>query len=170
MTVNFIGLNELKAKLAALPSGIQNNIMRSAVRQGANVVKDAAKENFPGSDDGPESLTGALKASIRVSPGKGSQTLAVAYVMAGTLTPAQTKKFGADSAFYALWVEKGHINRKMNDALRGSQAFKRGQRATSTSNTPPHPFMRPALDNNISAVIDAMTQTISSKLPDEVNR
>ena len=159
------GMAELRARLATLPPGIVNNILRGAVRQGVNVITAAAKANFPGADNGPESLTGVLKGSIRTSSGRGSPTLAVAYTVAGTLTPAQINKFGADSAYYAMWVERGHINRKMNDALSGSKQFKTYQRAISGSNTPPHPFMRPAFENNSAAALDAIIETVRSKLP-----
>jgi HK97 gp10 family phage protein len=141
--------------------------LRAGLRQAANVVRNQARANFNAAG-GPNELTGALRTSIRVTARRGTPTRVVFNVVAGELTKAQTKKFGADSAFYALWVEKGHINRKLGEALRGGARKKAAARAASTNNTPAHPFMRPAIDAKAQEAIDVVIRVIGDKLPEVV--
>jgi HK97 gp10 family phage protein len=165
MTID--GLSDLSAILNRFPTRVANGALRSGLRQAANVVRDQAKANFNGAG-GPNDLTGALQASIRTAQRRGTVDRVVFNVVAGALTTAQTKKFGTDSAYYALWVEKGHINRKMHDALRGSKQFVQYQRSISASNTPPHPFMRPALESKAEEAIQVVVAAVRDQLGDAV--
>jgi HK97 gp10 family phage protein len=159
------GLAELRQRMAGVSDKLVKNVLRSGLRKGATIVRNQARANFS-TAGGPNSLTGALRASIRVTPRRGTPTRVVFSIVAGTLTKAQTKKFGADSAYYALWVEKGHINRKLGQALRGGLRKKAAARAVSTSNTPAHPYMKPAIENKAQEAIDIMIKTIGDKLPE----
>ena len=160
------GLTEMQAALSRLPDKIVVNILRASLRQAAKVVADQAKQNF-GQGDGPNSISGALRASIRVSPRRGSPTRVAVDVVAGVLTGAQTKKFGAQSAFYALMVEKGHISRGKGEALRGGG--KQAQRAAHKGGVvPPHPFMRPAIEKRGQDVLQQLIDTIKTKLPSQI--
>lgn len=168
------GGRELQIRLAALPGNMAQNVLRKAVRQGANLIAGKARTNFSSavvriggehSDTlNPQTVSGALRASIRVVARRGTPTRVVFNVVAGALSEAQKSKFGTDSAYYALWVERGHINRKMNDALRGSRAFKLHQRATSASNTPAHPYMAPAVASEANAVIETISDSIATQM------
>jgi HK97 gp10 family phage protein len=169
MTVDLdiTGLAELLETLGGLPDKMMKGSIRSGLRQGANVVRNQARANF-NTAGGPNELTGALKASIRVTQRRGTADRVVFNVVAGTLTSSQTKKFGTDSAYYALWVERGHINRKLGQALRGSKLGILAARAASTSNTPAHPYMRPAIEQKAQAAIDVMVETITNNLAADV--
>ncbi len=159
------GLDQLRLRLAGVSDKLVKNTLRAGLRKAATVVRDQARANF-NTAGGPNDLTRALKASIRVTPRRGTPTRVVFSVAAGSLTNAQAKKFGADSAYYALWVEKGHINRKLGQALRGGSSRKAAARAASTNNTPAHPYMLPAIEAKAQEAIDIMIQTISDKLPE----
>jgi HK97 gp10 family phage protein len=159
------GLDDMRRRMNGLADRLVAGAIKAGLRQGANIIKAQAKANF-NAVGGPNDLTRALKSSIRVTPRRGTPTRAVVSVVAGELTKAQTKKFGADSAFYALWVEKGHINRKLGEALRGSKSSVKTRRAASTNNTPAHPFMRPAIDAKAQEAINAMIRVIGEKLPE----
>lgn len=161
------GLEELRARMAGVSDRLVKNVLRSGLRKGANVVRSQARANFNGAV-GPNELTGALRASIRVTQRRGTPTRVVFNVVAGSLTAAQKKRFGADAAYYALWVEKGHINRKAGQALRGSKAGVLAARAASTNNTPAHPFMRPAIEAKAREAIDIVVQDIGARLPEVV--
>jgi HK97 gp10 family phage protein len=166
----------LQAKFASLPATLVQSVMRKAVRQGANLITARAKENFSGAVEAiggarsdtlnPHTISGALRASIRTTERKGTPTRVVFNVVAGELSGAQRSKFGADSAFYAMFVEKGHINRKMGQALRGSRAFVLHSRQTSESNTPAHPFLAPAVASEAGAVIELISGSIASQIGD----
>jgi HK97 gp10 family phage protein len=161
------GLADLRMRMEGVSDKLVKNVLRSGLRQGANVVRNQARANFDGAV-GPSEITGALKASIRVTQRRGTPTRVVFNVVAGDLTSAQRKKFGTDAAFYALWVEKGHINRKAGQALRGSKAAITAIRAASTNNTPAHPFMRPAIQAKAQEAVDVMVQAIGARLPEVV--
>jgi HK97 gp10 family phage protein len=161
------GMDDLRRRMDGISDKLLKNVLRAGLRKGAGVVRNQARANFDGAV-GPSSLTGALRASIRVTPRRGTPTKVVFSIVAGELTKAQKKKFGADAAFYALWVEKGHINRKAGEALRGSKAGVKATRAASTNNTPAHPFMQPALESKAAEAIAIMIDTIGQKLPEVV--
>lgn len=97
------GLSELRGRFSELPNRLMKNVLKSSLRQAANVVKDEAKSRVPVS-------SGALKSSIRVISRRGSPTSVLMSVVAGDLTGKQQSKFGQKSAFYALFVEKGSVN------------------------------------------------------------
>lgn len=84
------GWAELKPKLLDLPDKMITRILTASLRQGANVVKDEAKDRCP-------VLSGALRDSIRNYKARGTRDIVRFQVMAGN-----------DAAYYALWVEKGH--------------------------------------------------------------
>jgi hypothetical protein len=168
------GGNELKLALAALPANLARNVLRTAVRRGANLIAAKARDNFSDavvalggerSDTlNPHNLSGALRASIRTTERRGTPTRVVYNVVAGELSGAQRSKFGMNAAYYALWVEAGHINRKMGDALRGGTRYKQHQRQVSTSNTPAHPYMAPAARSEADAVIATVSESVASQL------
>lgn len=169
-----LGAAELQARLRVLPSSMVKNILSKAVREAANIVKDQAKANFasavsalgggPSDTSNPHLVSGALMASIRTVARRGTPTRVVFNVVAGKFNAKQKDTFGAESAYYAMWVEKGHINRKLGDALRGSRQFKAYQRATSMANTPAHPFLAPALEAHKADIINKISESISSQL------
>lgn len=164
------GLDELKANLSALPSNIAKSILRGAVRQGAKMVAARAQENFADavvaiggerSDTlNPHTLSGALRSSIRVVERRGTPTRVVFQVMAGGMSSAQQKKWGKDAPYYSLWVERGHINRKMGQALRGPKALQQHYRMNSSSNTPAHPYLAPAVEAQSSAVVEVISEAV----------
>lgn len=159
------GQADLRMRMSRVSDRLLKNVLRAGLRKGANVVRAQARANF-NTADGPDEITGALKASIRVTPRRGTPTRVVFSVVAGDLTAAQTKKFGVKAAFYALWVEKGHINRKAGQALRGSKATLKATRAASTNNTPAHPFMQPAIEAKAQEALDIVIQDVGAKLPE----
>lgn len=170
------GGQELQIRLAALPGNMAKNILRKSVRRGANLITSKARTNFSSavvqiggehSDTlNPHTVSGALRASIRTVERRGTPTRIVFNVVAGELTGAQQGKFGASSAYYALWVERGHINRKMGDALRGGYRHKQYTRSLSQSNTPAHPYMAPAVASEGNAVIETISDSIATQIGD----
>ena len=55
--INIKGMAELKRALEQLPAKLEANVMRGAMRAGAKVIADAAKDNV-------HTVSGALAASI----------------------------------------------------------------------------------------------------------
>jgi HK97 gp10 family phage protein len=164
---HILGLAELRTRMLGVSDRLLKKKLRPAVRRGANVIRAQARANF-NTGAGPNDVTEALKRSIRVTQRRGTPTRVVFSVVAGDLTAAQMKKFGKRAAFYALWVEKGHINRAAGQALRGSKEGLRAARAASTNNTPAHPYMQPALEAKAKEAIDVTVQAVADGLQEVV--
>lgn len=131
------GWAELKPKLLDLPDKLVNNILRAAMRQGANVMRDEAKALCPVD-------TGALQASIRTVARRGSRDKVQFNVVAGgAFTATKEERYGMKAPFYALFVEYGHG----------------GPRPAG-----PHPFMRPAVESTAELAIDFVMTGISDRL------
>ena len=162
------GLDELRMRMNGVSDKLLKRVLRPSVRKGANVLRTQARDNF-NTAGGPNDITTALKASIRVTPRRGTPTRVVVSVVAGDLTGAPIKKFGKKAAFYALWVERGHINRAAGQALRGSKAGVKAARAASTNNTPAHPYMQPAIETKAQEAIDIVVQDVTARLAEAVS-
>ncbi|BBB65910.1 hypothetical protein UNDYM_1657 [Undibacterium sp. YM2] len=143
---NIKGGDELQKFLDQLPAKIEANIMRSSLRAGAKVILDAAKENVPVEH-------GDLRASLRISTRSKR----------GVVTA--TVKAGSKKAFYWRFVEFGTaahgIKPKKAASLLFGNVFAEsvlhpGARAK--------PYMRPALDTQAGAAIQAVGEAIKKRL------
>lgn len=135
---NVEGWPELKAAFQNLPDNLMKSVLRSALRDGANFMKDEIRERCPVD-------TGALRDSVRVVARRGTPTRVVFQVVAGApFTEAKQAKYGIKAPFYALFVERGTVH------------------------APPHPFMRPAIEAGSGATMDRVVQGLSDRLPEVV--
>lgn len=145
--VHVKGLAELQKFLDTLPVKVERNILRSALRAGANVVKPAAQANI-------HSVSGELAASLKV----GSRA------RGGTVTANVSTK-----VFYAKFVEHGTrphtISSRDGGALRFGGGFHKSVEHPGIVN--PHPFMRPALDTQAQAAVVAVGEQIKRRLTKE---
>lgn len=133
------GWDELKPRLLELPDKLVKSILDYGMRQGANAVRDEVKGRCP-------VITGALRDSIRTVKRRGTRDTVRYNVVAGTPPGARREAaYGGDaSAYYALWVEKGH------GGITGPAA--------------PHPFMLPGLEATSQLAIDFVSTGISDRL------
>ncbi|MFA5900348.1 MAG: HK97-gp10 family putative phage morphogenesis protein [Hyphomicrobium sp.] len=167
--VNVKGFKELQTFLDQLPTKMEANVMRSALRAGAKVVLEEAKLQVPVKDSD-------LRKSLRISTRSRS----------GTVT-ASVKS----DLYYAKWVEYGtapHLI-KVSDKDRPMRMTRHGPRKISmrTINkmiasgslviggnfvgpmikhpgAKPKPFMRPALDTKSNAALLAVGEAIKKRL------
>lgn len=175
------GLSELNKFLQQLPAKIEQNVMRGALRAGANVIRDEAKRLAPVSEPNSQNkrrygfYAGTLRDSIRVSA-RVKDGRVTASVYAGGKT-----KSGA-TVFYANWVEFGtaghaimakqtngkNAARRLNrSAKRGGSLRIGGQFVGSVVMHPgsrARPFMRPALDGKAQAAVLAAADYIKKRL------
>lgn len=140
------GLAELQAFLDQLPKKMEANVMRGALRAGANVVKDAAKSNVP-------VHTGLLREGIKVSTRSRR----------GVVT-ASVKATGKH-AYVAKWMEYGTAAHEIV-AKKGGSLFLGGffAHAVNHPGARPHPFMRPALDTQATAAVTAVGEYVKARL------
>lgn len=159
------GLAELKKQLDTLPAKIEGNVMRGALRAGANVLKKEAQSRVP-------VKTGALHKSIRVSFARRSQKYGWlrAHVKAGN-----------KDAWYAHLIEYGTASYysgggrtvggpyEIRPANAKSLFFAGLFREQITHpGIRPQPFMRPAIDTSAQAALDAFAAYVRRRLPREL--
>lgn len=141
--VHVKGLRELGKALQTLPDRIQRGAMRGALRAGAKVVRDAARENI-------NSVSGDLARSLKLSTrSRGTEVKA----SVGT------------KLFYARFVEFGTRQHAIGPRDDGSLYF--GGRYVDSVDHPgarPHPFLRPAIDAQASAAVAAVGQYLKLRL------
>jgi len=141
-----IGGRELDAFLQQLPAKIEKNIMRAALRAGANEFKKAAQHGVPVDD-------GALKRSIRVTTRTKKGTVYASL------------KAGGKKAPHWHWVEFGTTAHKIKASPEHALSF--GGTTVREVDHPgarPQPFMRPAFDSAAAAAIAAAIAKIRERL------
>lgn len=160
------GLKELVETLNTLPLKIERNIMRAALRQGANVVAKEAKQNVP-------VRYGNLKRSIRTGTNR-TPTGVEGYVRAGGRKGGGKKD---KSAFYAKFIEFGAgahditagKNKKLLAFVPKGMGLV-GKKVVTYSvhhpGTTAKPFLRPAMDARSSDAIAAVASKIRERLND----
>ncbi|MBJ8450333.1 HK97 gp10 family phage protein [Acinetobacter bereziniae] len=139
------GLEQLQSKLERLsnPKKVKS-IVRKSLRQAANIVRDAARNNAKLIDD-PETAEKIWK-NISVQAGKTRNTSEVKMRIgvrggASFSNPNPPNLSGGDTRHWR-WIEFGSVH------------------------NPAVPFMRPALINNIQPVTDKFARMMS----DEINK
>ena len=168
-TMHVKGLSELSKFLEQLPTKIEKNIMRSALRAGAKVIATEVRANVPVSEPSSRNASryggyaGALRDSIRINTGFDPKLGVVASVAVG----GQTKS-ARTTTYYAPWVEYGTA---------AHWIIAKGQGSLSIGGFPvqrvmhpgaaPKPFVRPALDATASAAVVAVGQGIKKRLTKE---
>jgi len=168
----FKGGRELQAFLNTLPAKVEKNIMRSALRQGANVIKDEAKAQVPVDQ-------GDLEKSIRVSTRSRR---------------GEVKAIVKTDDYKAKWVEFGTAPHfiSVKESAKPTRKTRRGARTVSVGTVNkmvkngslviggdfvgesvahpgarPNPFMRPAIDSKTNEAIVAVGSQIRKRLTKE---
>lgn len=140
------GLADLQKFLDTLPSRVEKNIMRGALRAGMKVVQPVAQSMAP-------KQTGLLAAGLKL----GTRS------RGGTVT-AYVKATGPH-AFLARWVEFGtkahNIAAKKGGWLSFGGVF---AKEVAHPGARPKPFMRPALDGQAGAAVNAAADYMRTRL------
>ncbi len=146
---NIKGLDQLQALMNTLSVKIETNIMRSALRAGANVIRDEVRQSSP-------FKTGLLRKGIKVKTGSRR----------GVVTA--TIKAAGKHGYLASWIEYGtaaHVikaRRAKGLAINGELAA-----VVHHPGMPARPFMRPALDTRAQAALMAVGEAIKARLTKE---
>lgn len=145
--LNIQGLDELNKKLKQLGnSKIAKRIARKAGRQAMNLVRDAARNNAKAIDD-PQSAEKIWK-NISTQGGKTRNSSEVKIRVgvrggASFSNPNPPQLSGGDTRHWR-WIEFG------------------------SSNNPAVPFMRPALENNITQVTAKFVDVFGTEIDKEI--
>lgn len=149
ISIRVEGVEDVKQALRALPQRIATNVIRGALRAGAVVIANEAKQLVP-------VRRGVLRKSIKVS----------SRVKNGLITVSV--KAGGKGARHAHLVELGT---KPHLIPRGSRrGFKTVSAPIRHPGAKAKPYMRPAFNNKVRAAIDAITAYIEKRLPVELEK
>lgn len=164
---NVIGLADLQKLLNDVPIKMEANIMRGALRAGADEMLIAARANCPTEDPGG-SITerrkyklynGALRDSLHITTRKHG-----GFINARVNAGGKNKKTGAD-VYYAGWVEFGTAAHEIRPKGKKSLFFAGLNRTViEHPGAKPHPFMRTAFDGGAAQAIAATAQYIKARL------
>lgn len=163
-TINVKGLSDLQKALDTLSDKIHNNIMRGALRSGAKVLRDHAKEICPVEGSGAFSK---YKASLGWTPGELQRSIRLSARLAGGSVIAKVIA-GNKKAFYAHMVEFGTAAHwiKPVDAKAlyfGGQAHKAVYHPGARKN----PFMRITFDAHSRDAVVQVGEYVRSRLTKE---
>jgi len=146
---SIIGGRELDAFLQALPVKVEKNILRSALRAGANEFKKPAQARVPVDE-------GDLRRSIRVTTRTKKGTVYAAVKIGGRRAPhAHLVEFG--TAAHKIRAKKGSALVVNGNAVR--EVDHPGAKA--------HPFARPAFDAGATPAVAAVGAKIRERLTKE---
>ena len=168
VTVEVKGLQELKARLDALPKEVAQRGLRRAVAAGASVIRAAAKKAAPVAagpirrGGGKETAPGTLQRGAMAKFIKAESNDTQVFYIVGFRQGKRQQKSNRD-AFYASWVEFGHkiVPRRGKGARKGTLARNRRQ---ATASVPPHPYFAPAWEANKQNALDAIQKRLTSEL------
>lgn len=144
------GLDPVIRKLRALPERFAVRGMRRALRKGANIVRNAARNNAKRIDD-PESRERIWKnISVQGGGSRREKQAGGPMMRVGVRGGARPLKRGTETGLpggdttHWRWVEFGSVNNQAR------------------------PFMRPALANNIDAATNAVVAAANVELDKEL--
>ena len=166
--VEITGMDEIERKLRALANPrLAKNAARRSARKAMAIVRDAARNNAKGIDD-PETVEKIWK-NVTISAGKTRDQNAIV-MRVGVNGGAGANKHSKNIVMKER-RKKGEAAQTLADntvALPGGNTRHFRYVELGTSEMPPTPFMRPALENNIQAVTDSFAQNFSAELDKEL--
>lgn len=161
MSVRINGGKELDAFLAKFPADLQRKVLRNALRRGANVIRDDARQRIPRKSG---VTAKAIKSGTRVDNGipKGRVRMRGRKSFLGYLL-----EFGV-AAHYLGGGDSGLSARKLTQRVRAAGAMKIGENFVTGAilhpGFAPKPFMRPALEAKAAEAVQAVGNYISTWL------
>lgn len=135
--VNVKGLRELQTFLDQLPAKVERNILRGALRAGANVIKPVAQGQI-------RHVSGELARSLKVrSNARGGTVTASVYTR----------------VFYAPFLEYGTKPHEIKTKNGGALSFGGGfVKSVDHPGARAYPFLRPAMDSQAGAAVIAAAE------------
>lgn len=135
-------MKECLQALKQLSPTLQRRVMRSAVTAAAKPIIASARATIQANDEETGTLRKSMGSTVKTYRKTGSVVVVI-----GPRVGFANAETGRDATRYAHLVEDGH-----------------------KPNTPPHPFLRPAFDSQVSAARDAMEAKIWQGIEDIANK
>ena len=144
------GLDELKRKLAELPIKAEKKVLRAAMRQAANVIRDAVRSKAP-------RKTSLLQKKITTVSARAKRGTIRVQVRANARKVSRSYPEGYP---YGRSVESGHGFPGTRKRLHGKSRSQLAKEEFGTSQVRAHPFMRPAWDQSKETVLARLGEEI----------
>lgn len=161
MSTQIKGIEEVFQKFEEIPTKVQNKILRTAMRQGANIMRDEARALVP-------SDTGNLKKAITSGQSRSKDRNVMVFKVKIKSRPYEKDGVKKNPIHYAIPLEMGHLVVGKGGSIRGSRASRKNQREnmkkSGVSFVAPRPFMRPAFDSKNEAAFEICVQTFRDKI------
>ncbi len=144
------GMEELLKSLKKLPGNLQKNVLSGAIRAGAKLIADEARQNVPKDSE-------HLKKSILVRK-RRSKNKDVLYFTVAPVTSVihQFQDISGEKHYnYGNIVEEG----------RSAFSIEHG-----SSKMPAQPYMRPAFESKGKEAINATRKYMEKRLPKEIEK
>lgn len=140
------GLANLTKFLDELPANIEKNILRGALRAGMSTVLPVAQQRI-------HNISGLLAGGLKIGTNaRGSVVMA-------------TIKTTGPHGYLGAWVEFGTRVHTITAKNGGALAFGGGlHKSVVHPGAKPHPFLRPALDGQAEAALNAAAQYMRARL------
>jgi len=161
VSARLTGRSDLNSFMVQFPEKLLPNILRPALRAGAEEFAEGAREAC---------RSEAVRASIKVTTRMANGTLTATIAPQGkAVSLAWWLEFGTDPHFITVDGDQrdGRTVRRINKAENHGSLMIGGKFVGSTVYHPgarPYPFMRPSADTRRGAAIAAISATISMRL------
>jgi HK97 gp10 family phage protein len=153
--VKILGARELYEALSTkIPREMETKVLQRALSAGTKIVAQAARRNVVRGGSFPKRITGTLAKAIYAAKSKFDQSSTFVVRVVGVRKGKRAAKKGRD-AWYGPLVEFGHRARP-----RKSDANLIGP----AKPVPPHPFMRPAWDENKDKALQAILTALRTEI------
>lgn len=161
MATEIRGLEAIMTAFEEMPTRAQNKVLRFAMRQGINLMRDEARALAP-------SLTGNLKKAIASAQSRSNDRNIMKFKVKIKSRPYVSNGEKKNPAEYAIPLEMGHIVVGKGGGLKGGRASRKKQRedmkASGVRFVAPKAFMRPAFDSKNEAAFELCVQAFRDKI------
>ena len=186
--IKVTGLKELNDALNRLNADVKKKHLRGAVGAGARLIRDAAIKNAAAvigqttPKSGVRRRTGRLQRAIYSAwLAKESTADSQSFIVSvkrgknfqSKTTTRRGKTFQSSNkdAYYWTWVEFGHVvtTTKIKGGLRAREKARKPLKAAGKY-VPARPFMRPALESNKTAAIEAVRAELAKRIAEGLSK
>jgi HK97 gp10 family phage protein len=163
---NITGLDQALANMRTLSIKAQKSIARKAARQAMNIVRDAARQNAKTIDD-PATAAMIYKNIIVQESGNQGQVVGGIVMKVGIAGGSSTNQYSRQILKKVRGVKQIKGDPSLVYLPGGDTRHWRFEEF-GTSHQAAHPFMRPALENNIDAVTNKFVDGFRSGINDAI--
>ena len=163
VTTTITGIRASNEALRQLEFAARRRVVSAAIRAGASVVQDAARQRAP------VGLTGNLRRQLRTSVKMDRSTGTVSATIAGRATKANKAK--GQVAWYTRLVIGGTKPHMIRPVLAGGLSIGDGVYGSALHpGAKPNPFMEQAADSVAAAAVQAFDARFFEKMEEEIAR